>query len=218
MCHNLGGRICFGAEKSAILWTPMVIKLIIGLGNPDAEYENTRHNLGFLFIESLASDHGSDLILDKKIGARVAKSKMILGGKNYSVIFARPESYVNTSGPIIAKLKAVYKARPEDIIIVHDDLDIPFGSVKLSFDKNSGGHRGVESIMKAIKTKKFFRIRLGTANSTLKKAYNQGENAKDALIKNFVLAKLTPKEKGELKKLFKDAKDLLSSSGTQLAR
>ena len=72
--------------------------------------------------------------------------------------------------------------------------------------------------MKAIKTKKFFRIRLGTANSTLKKAYNQGENAKDALIKNFVLAKLTPKEKGELKKLFKDAKDLLSSSGTQLAR
>jgi len=196
----------------------MATKLLIGLGNPDPQYQQTRHNIGFMFLDSIARDQDIEFKLDKNTNAWLAKGKLIIGGKSTSVVLARPESYVNTTGPIVAKLKTILKLKPKDIILIQDDLDIPLGNVKISFEKNSGGHRGVESVMTALKTKKFFRLRLGIANPALKRAYDQSEKAKNELIKKFVLARFAPAELLIVKKIFNKAVELLASTGTQLVQ
>jgi peptidyl-tRNA hydrolase len=87
--------------------------------------------------------------------------------------------------------------------VVQDDLDIPFGNCKMSFEKNSGGHRGIESIIKALKTTKFFRVRIGTGVRALDKARDQSDAKRDVFVKDFVLKKFTPSERDELKDIFK---------------
>lgn len=195
--------------------------LILGIGNPEEQYTSTRHNIGFAFLDFLArlqrgspsaakKTDANDFELDKKSTAQIARVKLRIQGKNVSTVLAKPETYVNLTGPVAAKLKALLKLRPENIIIVQDDLDIPFGKLKLSFDRNSGGHRGIESIMKALKTKKFWRLRLGTQNNKLLKAYQLPEKKKNEFIKDFVLSKFTPSENEELKTLFKSALERLA--------
>lgn len=179
-----------------------MIKLIVGIGNPDEEYQNTRHNLGFMFVDHLAKKlEANDFEFDKKLNSLVAKTKL---GKSVLVL-AKPQTYVNKSGESVAKLKNFYKVKPENIIIAHDDLDIEFGSFKNSFGKNSGGHKGVESVIKSLKTKNFGRVRFGVATSGLKKARQQSDKKRDAFIKNFVLSKLTKSEHEKIKDLFKEA-------------
>ena len=195
----------------------MATKLIVGLGNPDTEYEQTRHNLGTMFIDYLAKEADVEFSEDQKTGALVAKTKVDIGGKTTTAVLVKPQSYVNVTGPVVMNLAKAFKVKPADTIIVQDDLDIPFGNIKLSFDKNSGGHRGIESIMKSLKTKAFFRLRLGIANTALAKAYRQPKTKDDA-IKKFVLAKFTPTETASVKKTFKAATELLASPGTQLAQ
>ena len=196
-------------------------KIIIGLGNPDQEYQDTRHNIGFMFLDYLArlqrgspsaakKTDANDFEFDKKLNAELTKTKVEVAGKNYAAILVKPHSYVNATGVVAAKLKTHFKVKPEDFIIAQDDLDIPFGNVKLFFEKNSGGHRGIESVIKALKTNKFWRIRFGTANVAVKKAHQQSEKKKDELIRNFVLAKFTPKEREDLKSLFKSALERLA--------
>ena len=142
-------------------------KLIIGIGNPDEEYQNTRHNVGFMFLDYLAKKiDANDFAEDKKLNALVSKSKI----EKTSVVLVKPLCYVNKSGEVVSKLAKFYKIKPADIIVVQDDLDIEFGSFKNSFEKNSGGHKGVESIIKALKTNKFYRLRIGTSVRALEKA------------------------------------------------
>lgn len=185
---------------------PTQTKILIGLGNPDEEYRETRHNVGFLMIEYLAKRNDADEFKsEKKFNALISKCKI---GKS-SAILVKPLCFVNKTGEVAAKIRNFYKVRPENIILAHDDLDIGFGNFKLSFGKNSGGHRGVESVMKSLKTKNFWRFRIGTANASLKKAYLKPEKTKNKLIVDFVLGKFTPKEKDELKKIFKKAYEKL---------
>ncbi len=185
--------------------------LFLGLGNMGVEYAETRHNIGWLFLDFVArKNEAGEFTLDKKSQSYLTKTKLEIQAKNSPVILAKPTTYVNTTGPVVAKLKTLNKLKPEHIIIIQDDLDIDFGSFKLSFDRNSGGHRGVESIIKALKTKAFWRLRFGTRNSKLKKAYALPEKKKDDFIKDFVLAKFTPSEKEELKPLFKSALERLA--------
>ena len=120
------------------------IKLIVGLGNPGKEYENTRHNMGFLFIDALA----------KKLETKF--------------IVAKPQTFINNSGVAVLALAKKEKIKPENILIVHDDIDILWGNFKFSFGRSSAGHKGVESIIKALKTKNFWRLRIGI-QPTLKK-------------------------------------------------
>lgn len=108
--------------------------------------------------------------------------------------------YVNNSGLAVKKLNV----KPENLIVAHDDLDIEFGKFKLSFDRNSGGHKGVDSIIKALKTKKFWRLRFGIANSKLKAARAKGK------VPDFVLSKFTPTEQKQLKSIFKGAHDRIN--------
>lgn len=178
------------------------IKLIIGLGNPDPEYQDTRHNVGFTLLDYVAKkDDGDDFEINKKLDSLVTKCKI----DGSFVILAKPQTYVNKTGLAAAKLKNFYKVKSEQILVVQDDLDIPFGNTKISFDKNSGGHKGVESIMKALKTKKFYRLRIGLATKSLQKARQQSDKKRDEFVMNFVLSKFSKNESEELKKLFKEA-------------
>ncbi|MBI2062355.1 MAG: aminoacyl-tRNA hydrolase, partial [Candidatus Yanofskybacteria bacterium] len=172
-------------------------KLIIGLGNPDPEYQNTRHNVGFMFLDYLAKKIDANLPAgrqaiwteDKKHNALVSKSKI----EKTSVILVKPLCYVNKSGEVVSKLVKNLKLKTENLIVIHDDLDIEFGSFKNSFEKNSGGHKGVESIIKTLKTKKFYRLRIGTSVRALLKAREQSDKKRDAFVMDFVLAKFSPK-------------------------
>ena len=185
----------------------MTTKLLIGLGNPEEEYQNTRHNIGFSFVDYMAKSLGADdFEFNKKLNSLIAKAKL---GKSI-LILAKPQTYVNKSGEAVAKLKNFYKAKPENIIIVQDDLDIDFGNVKNSFEKNSGGHKGIESIIKSLKTKKFWRIRFGVSNTSLKKARRESDKKRDEFVRNFVLSKFTKGDHEKLKSLFKEALNRLS--------
>ena len=178
------------------------MKLIIGLGNPGEEYRDMRHNIGFVTIDNIAKQSGANFSFEKKFNAEVAKARFL----NKPVILARPRTFVNKSGEAVKKLKTFYKAKPEDIIIVRDDLDIEFGESKLSLGKGSGGHRGLESIIKSLKTEKFWQLKIGTANRNLAKARHQKNlKTKKESVGNFVLSRFTPSEQTELKKVVKYA-------------
>ncbi len=177
------------------------MKLIVGIGNPDPQYQNTRHNIGFMFVDHLAGKLGAnDFESDKKLNALVSKSKI----EKTPVVLAKPLSYVNKSGEVVSKLAKMYKVKPHDIIVIQDDLDIEFGSFKNSFDKNSGGHKGIDSIIKALKTKKFQRIRIGTAVRALQKARQESDKKRDAFVMDFVLSKFSKKDEETIKSLFKN--------------
>ena len=187
----------------------VMTKLIIGLGNPDQEYQDTRHNIGFTVIDHIAKKNNCDSFeLNKKTSSLVLKCKI----EKTTVILAKPQTYVNKTGEAALKLKNFYKIKPEDIIVIHDDLDIPFGNVKVSFDKNSGGHKGIESVMKALKTKKFFRLRIGLAKPALTKARQQSEKKRDEFVVKMVLSKFSPSEQEQLKKTFKEGYNKLISN------
>lgn len=177
------------------------MKLIVGIGNPEEKYAETRHNVGFMFLDMVAKKlDANDFAEDKKLNALVSKTKM----DKTPLVLAKPLSYVNKSGEVVSKLAKFYKVKPADIIIVQDDLDIEFGHCKNSFDKNSGGHKGIESIIKALKTKKFYRIRIGLGVRALDKAREQSEAKRDEFVQDFVLSKFTPAGRETLKEVFKD--------------
>jgi PTH1 family peptidyl-tRNA hydrolase len=182
------------------------MKLIIGIGNPDPQYLQTRHNVGFLFLDYLAKKIGAnDLVEDKKSNALISKSKI----EKTSVVLAKPLCYVNKSGEVVAKLARFYKVKPKDVIVVQDDLDIEFGSFKNSFEKNSGGHKGIESVIKSLKTNKFHRLRIGTSVRALEKAREQSDTKRDKFVMEFVLGKFSPKDQEVVKKMFPKIYDRL---------
>jgi PTH1 family peptidyl-tRNA hydrolase len=177
------------------------IKLIIGIGNPDEEYQNTRHNVGFMLVDYITKKNDSDdFEFNKKLNSLTSKGKL----DGSTMIFAKPQTYVNKTGEAAAKLKNFYKVKPEQILVIQDDLDIPFGNTKISFEKNSGGHRGIESIMKSLKTKKFYRLRIGLAKPALQKARQQSDKKRDEFVVKMVLSKFTPSEQEDIKKIFKE--------------
>ena len=150
------------------------MKIIVGLGNPGKEYEKTRHNTGEFYLSKL--------------------SKLGLDNKKVKLIW--PNEFMNNSGAGLKKelAKLKLKIKPQDILVIHDDLDIEFGKIKLSFGKSSAGHKGVESIIKILKTNKFWRLRIGIG---VKKKPG-GKKLVD-----FILKKFTPAEEKILNKNFK---------------
>lgn len=177
--------------KTLILYNQTMPYIIAGLGNPGKEYENTRHNTGRIFALFFAkyADAG-DFTFNKKLNADTAEGA--IGREKFLIVL--PDTYMNKSGNAIKPIVTSAK-KAKDLIVIHDDLDIPFGRFKISFGKNSGGHKGVESVMRAIKTKDFVRIRVGISP----KKKPSGEKNVEKLI----LGKFTPAETAELKKLSK---------------
>jgi PTH1 family peptidyl-tRNA hydrolase len=134
------------------------MKLIVGLGNPGIEYQFTPHNLGFLTVDRLAER------LKVSIGNRHAKAVTGRGkiGEE-DVLLAKPETFMNLSGMSVRELAVKYEASPADLIVIHDELDLPFGTVRIKLRGGSAGHNGLESIFGALGTQEFVRVRLGIA-------------------------------------------------------
>src|SRR3989344_5979346 len=136
------------------------MKLIVGLGNPGEKYAKTWHNIGFAAIDHLADGFKfSDFKDTKKFQAEIATGQ--IGDKK--IILAKPLTYMNESGQAVGLLVNYYKLSREDIIIIHDDIDLPVGRIKLVKNSSAGGHNGIKSIIQHLKTQDFIRIRIGIA-------------------------------------------------------
>jgi PTH1 family peptidyl-tRNA hydrolase len=135
------------------------VKLIVGLGNPGIEYQFTPHNLGFLTIDTLANQLGVEV---RNRQARSLTARAAIGSEQ--VLLVKPETYMNLSGLAVRELVSKYEVRPEtDVIVVYDELDLPLGSIRVRQRGSSAGHNGMESIIGALGTQEFLRIRLGIA-------------------------------------------------------
>jgi peptidyl-tRNA hydrolase, PTH1 family len=131
--------------------------LVVGLGNPGPQYATTRHNLGFLVADILADRLGAGFKVHKKSGAEVTTGR--LGGR--AVVLAKPRVYMNESGRQVGPLANFYSVPPTDVIVMHDELDIDFGRIRLKAGGGAGGHNGLRSVASALGTNDFQRVRIG---------------------------------------------------------
>jgi peptidyl-tRNA hydrolase, PTH1 family len=167
--------------------------ILVGLGNPDNEYEGTRHNVGKDLVEAISDD-------------------LPRGVKAHEL-----NVYMNNSGGAVKKLVAS-KAQAEKLIVVHDELDLPLGKVKISRGSSAGGHNGIKSIEKALKTRDYVRVRVGISGATPSGKLKRPDSEK---IVDFVLGKFRPPEKEKLKKvkkLVKEAIELIATESVERAQ
>jgi PTH1 family peptidyl-tRNA hydrolase len=131
--------------------------LVVGLGNPGPNYAKTRHNIGFMVADILADRIGAKFKVHKRSGAEVTTGN--LGGR--SVVLAKPRVYMNESGRQVGPLANFYSVTPGNVIVIHDELDIDFGRIRLKLGGGEGGHNGLRSVASALGTKDFQRVRIG---------------------------------------------------------
>jgi PTH1 family peptidyl-tRNA hydrolase len=180
--------------------------IIVGLGNPGEEFIDTRHNTGRMALEFFArAMKFGEWKEDKKANAQISRGMI---GKTL-VALVNPDTFMNKSGSAVAKFVKSAKAA-ERMIVVYDDLDLPLGKIKLSFDRGSGGHKGIESIARAVKTKRFVRVRVGVSPTTPGGSLRKPEGEK--VVINFILTRFKPQEKEELKKIFKRVSDAIETT------
>jgi peptidyl-tRNA hydrolase, PTH1 family len=133
------------------------VKLIVGLGNPGIQYESTPHNLGFLALDRIAKQCGVE-IRNRQCRALTARTTIAAE----TVLLAKPETFMNLSGGSVRELVAEYDIAPEsDLIVLQDELDFPWGAVRVQRNRSAAGHHGIESLIKALGTQDFLRIRMG---------------------------------------------------------
>ena len=164
-------------------FNPQKIKIIIGLGNPGEKYENTYHNVGFLFLDYLTKN--------LQISNFSARSGSASGGQ---FLISKSDVYMNESGRFVYKTLKDKKIKPDALLIVHDDSDIAFQNYKFSFGRNSAGHKGIESIIKTLKTNRFWRLRIGVRKKN-EKVRQKAES--------FVLKNIASQDKKMLENVFK---------------
>jgi PTH1 family peptidyl-tRNA hydrolase len=155
------------------------MKLIIGLGNPDKKYQNTRHNLGQKIIKEFIKTLNTTSLTKSNLSAQICE----IGQGNDKSIFAISTDYMNNSGLTVQKIAQFYKISPQDIYIIHDDLDLPAGEYKIQFDRGPAGHNGIKSIIENLGTQQFNRIRIGI-----------GKPQNDISIEDYVLQPFSTEE------------------------
>ena len=194
---------CFRCYSAPMAW------IIVGLGNPGYEYENTRHNTGRMAVEHLAkASRLSEWREDAKSKSLVSRG--LLGKTLIALIL--PNAFMNKSGASVSKFVKSPKAA-ERLAVVYDDLDLPLGTMKISYNRGSGGHKGVESIMSALKTKKFTRVRVGVSPTTASGALRKPVGEK--VVVNYILTKFKPHELEILKNVFKKVSRALEVIATE---
>ena len=182
-----------------------MMKVIVGLGNPGEKYESTRHNLGFLVIDHLLKALG-DSEIDWDHSTKFKSDLASFTENGEKVLLVKPQTYMNNSGMAVQLVKDFYKVESEDLWIVYDELDLPIGSIKIRFGGAAAGHHGVESIMEAIGTDKFWRFRMGIG-ATHNKSEVGKHDFKDA--KEYVLDKFHSGEIGKTREMIKHASEAL---------
>ncbi len=134
-----------------------MIRLIVGLGNPGRQYEKTRHNAGFLFLDELVDGSGCAWFAESKFQGLLAEYKV----DGVGVMLLKPDTFMNRSGQSVGKVARYYKLLPEEILVVHDELDFDVGVIKLKKDGGHAGHNGLRDIIAHLGSKDFYRLRLG---------------------------------------------------------
>ena len=168
------------------------MKLIVGLGNPGLDYKNTRHNIGFLLLDYIVNV--------KKISFDKKKFNGIYTEYNYNgekIILVKPQSYMNLSGKVVYDFMNYYKINLDDILIIHDDLDMDFGRIKIVYNSSSGGHNGIKDIEKYLNSKEYTRLKIGISNN------------KDIDTKDYVLGKFSKEDMEILKEDFNKLVDVI---------
>jgi PTH1 family peptidyl-tRNA hydrolase len=181
-------------------------QLVVGLGNPGPQYAKTRHNVGFMVADLLAARLGAPFKVHKRSGAEIATGR--LGG--HSVVLAKPRTFMNESGRHIGPLAKFYSVSPADMIVIHDELDIDFGKIRLKLGGGEGGHNGLRSVANALGTKDFQRVRIGIGRPP---------GRKDPAA--FVLENFTAVERNEVPTICEqaaDATELLLQVGLEPAQ
>ncbi len=156
-----------------------VIKLIVGLGNPGQQYEKTRHNAGFLFLDRLASELGVFWVSQSKFQCSLAEANI----GNTSVMLLKPATFMNRSGESVGKVARYYKVMPEEILVVHDELDFNPGVLRLKISGGHAGHNGLRDIISHLGSNEFYRLRIGIGRPDQKQD-----------VANFVLSQPTKLE------------------------
>jgi PTH1 family peptidyl-tRNA hydrolase len=180
------------------------VKLIAGLGNPGSRYQSSRHNIGFLVLDRLADQH-QITIGQQGFGAFFGKG--IISG--HPVLLVKPQGYMNLSGSAVKKFFDYFKIAGEDVIVVHDDLDLPFGTVRMKAGGGPGGHKGLISIIDHLGVEDFNRVRLGI-----------GKPDRREMVESYVLSPFSSEEMNGLPQVITAAAEILTemlSSGIQAA-
>jgi PTH1 family peptidyl-tRNA hydrolase len=180
--------------------------LVVGLGNPGPNYAATRHNLGFMVADRLAGRLHAGFKVHKRSGAEIVTGR--LGG--HSIVVAKPRCFMNESGRQIGPLAKFYSVPPVDVIVIHDDLDLDFGRVRLKIGGGEGGHNGLRSVAAALASREFQRVRIGIGRPP---------GRKDPAV--FVLEKFSAVEKADVPTICgqaADATELLIELGLEPAQ
>ncbi|WP_257295086.1 aminoacyl-tRNA hydrolase [Endozoicomonas sp. YOMI1] len=172
------------AKSSELLSSKESIRLVVGLGNPGAQYEDTRHNAGFWYVEQLARSHGAILQPEKKFFGMTAR--VLIGGQEVRLL--NPTTFMNRSGQAVGAMATFFKIPPESILVVHDELDLPAGVGRLKQGGGHGGHNGLRDIIASLgNSREFLRLRLGIGHPG---------NSKDVV--NYVLTKPSVAERQKI--------------------
>lgn len=176
--------------------------IILGLGNPEKEYESTRHNAGMIILDAFAKKIGrEEWKKDNNRQSLVAKGEI---GKE-KILLVKPQAFMNKSGVAVKDLSG-QKKKLENLIVIHDDLDLPIGSMKIVFNRGSGGHKGVESIIRSVKSEAFTRIRIGICPTTPSGKPKKPDHKK---LMDFIVEDFKKPEMDALKKVSKKACEAL---------
>ena len=183
-----------------------LMKLIVGLGNPGEKYERTRHNLGFMVVERFLKDFEpvSKTVWEdsKKFKSDIAELEwQPKHGELEKVILTKPKTFMNNSGLAVQLSTTYYKLSTTDVWVIHDDIDLPLGSMKIRFGGASGGHHGVASIIEKLGTDKFWRFRLGTGMIRGRKSEVGNQRIKN--VEDYVLGGFKGSEWGKARELIK---------------
>jgi len=180
--------------------------LIAGLGNPGRKYKRTRHNIGFRIIDEFQKENSFPKFkLAKKFQAETSEGA--IGAEK--IILAKPQTFMNSSGTAVKALLGFYKIPLSNLVVVHDELDLPIGEIKLSKDSGSAGHNGIKSIIQETGTQNFTRVRIGIKLKTVRVPHS--DNAKD-----FVLKKFSKEEEQTLKQVVKDSIQVIQTAITSV--
>lgn len=181
------------------------MKLIVGLGNPGKKYEKTRHNCGFLTVQYFASaNRFPEFAFAKKFNSLISQKD--------EIILVLPQTFMNESGRAVKKIKDFYKISPENILIIHDDIDLKLGAFKICQKRGAAGHKGVQSIIDALKTKNFIRCRIGIACLPASHGRQISKlSSKKIKAEDFVLKKFSKKELAILEEVIKKIAEEISA-------
>ena len=172
------------------------MKIIIGLGNPGKEYQKTRHNIGFLVLDELSTQFASSDISSWENNKKFQAEVCGVSYNNEKIILVKPQTYMNESGAAVQQICHFYKATLRDIIVVHDDKDIPLGEIKVQVNRGSAGHNGIKSIIEYLGSQDFTRVRVGIRSDNEKKMQDTPK---------FVLGKFGLFERSAMKKSIDEA-------------